>query len=543
VRAFYRYDDFGNVVSVRQRALVNGQFPEVDDNAPQSSDCQEVPASVAADETYYCYDEFERLRLSRGAGVSGSELLEYDGLDRRDARIERVGASEVRRDLSYVGTSELLSREIEGGGQKRFYDYDSLGDRQGQQVTDGSGSRYRAYRKDANGSVLALEDDGGDVPAGERYAYDPYGELESEPSAVEARENPFRFEGFYYDSGVRSYDMHARAYRPEHARFLTQDRYASASQDLLLQADPLTQNRYAFAGANPVTNIEFDGHEPPTSYDRDASQPIRDKDGTQLRKATPQKLRRQSNDGPDIYYQQGNENAESIGAYSEGPGRASDFKGQQAWHADPTAYACQACPSPAALAKRRAKAGRLLAGVKTAVRQDIEALRSMPKDTVEGLYRLGDIAYRNVKYQCGNSLTDPLDRDPRCPTFDENLELSGAVAVLLLTRRTPPAAKEAPRKITGYAVDRDGVRHGLAQAIARDAGRGVSPRAMLDAVRNAEPQWQAGRQTWRFEGDDAVIVLNTRGQVVTTWAKSRSAWRNPLFRDPSHGISRRLPEP
>jgi hypothetical protein len=29
-----------------------------------------------------------------------------------------------------------------------------------------------------------------------------------------------------------------------------------------MQADPLTQNRYAFAGANPVNNIEFDGHDP-----------------------------------------------------------------------------------------------------------------------------------------------------------------------------------------------------------------------------------------------------------------------------------------
>ncbi len=29
---------------------------------------------------------------------------------------------------------------------------------------------------------------------------------------------------------------------------------------MALQADPLTQNRYAFAGGNPVTNVEFDGH-------------------------------------------------------------------------------------------------------------------------------------------------------------------------------------------------------------------------------------------------------------------------------------------
>ncbi len=43
-------------------------------------------------------------------------------------------------------------------------------------------------------------------------------------------------------------------------RFLTQDRYEAADGDLNLQVDPLTQNRYAFAGGNPVSNVEFDGH-------------------------------------------------------------------------------------------------------------------------------------------------------------------------------------------------------------------------------------------------------------------------------------------
>lgn len=207
---------------------------------------------------YYCYDEFERMRLGRGAGITEKDVFEYDGLDRRDARLE--GSAGTRRDMSYIGTSELLSRETKAGGEKRFYDYDSMGERQGQQVTDGAENHYRSYRKDANGSVLALEDDTGAVPAGERYEYDPYGELDAEPTDDEAKANPFRFEGFYYDSGVQSYDMHARAYRPEHGRFLNQDRYASATADLLMQADPLTQNRYAFGGGNPVNNVEFDGH-------------------------------------------------------------------------------------------------------------------------------------------------------------------------------------------------------------------------------------------------------------------------------------------
>lgn len=80
-----------------------------------------------------------------------------------------------------------------------------------------------------------------------------------------AQENLFRFEGFYYDTGIKSYDMFARSYRPEAAQFLGADRYESAGADLNLQVDPLTQNRYQFAGGNPISNVEFDGHYASTS--------------------------------------------------------------------------------------------------------------------------------------------------------------------------------------------------------------------------------------------------------------------------------------
>jgi len=205
----------------------------------------------------------------------------------------------------------------------------------------------------------------------------------------EAQDNPFRFDGFYHDSGVKTYDMHARHYRPEIGRFLTQDHYASASADLLLQADPLTQNRYAFAGANPVTYIEFDGHDPATSYDRNASQPMKTKDGKTIRDPTPAEDRRRSNDGPDVFYQRGpdEENDEQLTNYNSGPGRASDFQGQQRWHETPTEYACQACPSPATLAKRRehARERSFLAGAKTVVSQTAEAVMN-PRQTVEGVW-------------------------------------------------------------------------------------------------------------------------------------------------------------
>lgn len=45
-------------------------------------------------------------------------------------------------------------------------------------------------------------------------------------------------------------------------RFLQQDVLFSALGDLALTADPLTSNRFALAGGNPVSFVEWDGHMP-----------------------------------------------------------------------------------------------------------------------------------------------------------------------------------------------------------------------------------------------------------------------------------------
>lgn len=68
--------------------------------------------------------------------------------------------------------------------------------------------------------------------------------------------------------------------------------------------------------------------------------------------------------------------------------------------------------------------------------------------------------------------------------------------------------------------------HGRQRAEGRD-GVGVSDEAMADAVANPtvppEPQTNG---TYRYEGRDAVVSLNERGEVVTTWARTSNGWRN-----------------
>jgi hypothetical protein len=69
-------------------------------------------------------------------------------------------------------------------------------------------------------------------------------------------------------------------------------------------------------------------------------------------------------------------------------------------------------------------------------------------------------------------------------------------------------------QITGYT------RHGLAQAMGRDGGRGVAPKAILDAVNNPTKIVEQTGGRVKYVGKDAVVVLNQDGKVVTTYAKS-----------------------
>ena len=224
-------------------------------------DITKIDQSSGSDTTY-TYDEFERRATTTSGSVT--ESYTYDALDRRDTTT-RQGKT---FDHAYIGLTERLSREqhVDSEGnvtQSSTYDYDSGLKRQGQTTANAGGtSAYRSYAVDANGSVEGLESDTGALAPNDTYNYDPYGELDTPQTqmSAEATAAPFRFQGFYSDSAVKTYDMQARSYRPDIGRFLSQDRFEAASADVALQSDPLTQNRYAFAGGNPINNVEWDGH-------------------------------------------------------------------------------------------------------------------------------------------------------------------------------------------------------------------------------------------------------------------------------------------
>lgn len=68
-------------------------------------------------------------------------------------------------------------------------------------------------------------------------------------------------------------------------------------------------------------------------------------------------------------------------------------------------------------------------------------------------------------------------------------------------------------------------QHGLEQAIERDAGRGVSPSAILDAVRSPLSETVQSSGAIKYVGQNAVVVVRSDGQVITTYARNSAGLR------------------
>lgn len=83
---------------------------------------------------------------------------------------------------------------------------------------------------------------------------------------------------------------------------------------------------------------------------------------------------------------------------------------------------------------------------------------------------------------------------------------------------------EPPPSISGMT------EHGAEQVLTRD-GHGVSDDALRRAVEQPTqpPKFTPDKYggTYRYVGDDAIVVLNKDGQVVTAWATGRGGWRSP----------------
>jgi RHS repeat-associated protein len=223
----------------------------------------------------YTYDY--KNRQSAYAKYDGSGgLTDYadyvlDALDRTVSETEYHSGDVTTTNTVYQGDSTAVAKETLSGVQSgpKTYAYDA----QDNAITLSDGSTRYSYLYDPRSSVSMLLDSSGNVK--ESYGYTAYGSKNAAVtksasgfSSGKVPTNPVRFQGKRFDSGSGSYDMGARRYSPSVGRWLQQDMYYGALDNLGLSQDPLTANRYAFLGANPVNYVEFDGHMP--RWDGDA---------------------------------------------------------------------------------------------------------------------------------------------------------------------------------------------------------------------------------------------------------------------------------
>jgi RHS repeat-associated protein len=155
----------------------------------------------------------------------------------------------VTKTYQYAPSGERLSQTTHNGQGTTvdgFYSYNAHSDVEAVTGTDGSAKATYGYT--AYGQTDPAGTTGADKPNPQNPPAEPF--------------NPFRFNAMRFDPSGGFYDMGFRDYSPGLNRFLTRDMYAGALADLSLATDPLTGNRYAFGGGNPISSVEIDGHIP-----------------------------------------------------------------------------------------------------------------------------------------------------------------------------------------------------------------------------------------------------------------------------------------
>jgi RHS repeat-associated protein len=202
----------------------------------------------------------------------------YDGLGRQVTRKTDSGETTLVFHFGLVDQSAV--EQTTGGpadAKTTRYLLNSFGAPLGQQVTvhaspDVVSSSY--FVPDLRGNLSQLL---GSSSTGVKgiFAYDPYGKPKQELELNQANnlvptadsltsleadsDSRLRYQMAPHDPLTGNYNLGPRLLNPNINRFVGADFYAAGAANMALQVDPLTGNRYMYAGANPAGLID-DGH-------------------------------------------------------------------------------------------------------------------------------------------------------------------------------------------------------------------------------------------------------------------------------------------
>jgi RHS repeat-associated protein len=262
----YALDDAGNIVteadfrySYSNNKLVSRQALPVGTTSSYGHDLygnqvSEATGLSATNTTYDAASHSRRVTSPDGTWVEYA----YDGFDRMVRR--QTNGGEVTL-FFHDGTSSQIALEWDGAGagtvKTRYVlaaDSEPVANE-----TVGTGGRGW-YIQDPRGNVAQHVDNAGSVKG--VFAYDPFGKekpaLTSKASGWDSR---LRFQTSPRDPKTGMYTLGPRLFDPKINRFVGADHYAASAANMELALDPLTGNRYLYAGANPANLID-DGHAP-----------------------------------------------------------------------------------------------------------------------------------------------------------------------------------------------------------------------------------------------------------------------------------------
>jgi RHS repeat-associated protein len=270
----YQYDAIGRMTAIGNRTL-DGAGREVYGAAQQ-----------------YRYDGYDNLVYQSGTvnigtpqapvQATSATTSTYDSLNRPiTTKVDMKGGglpfSEIgHQTFDYLATSRAVATQetilTPGGTSTDTYDYAPTGERLALHdsffdPTQPPGTNQDGYfTYNPHQDVEALT--GPDGYPINTYGYTAYGQddqgaygdktLDSGPdkdTTLPFPLNSYRFNSARQTSGTGNLDMGFRTYNPGIGQFLNRDSYNGAGADAALAG-----GRYGFAGGNPLSNIEQDGH-------------------------------------------------------------------------------------------------------------------------------------------------------------------------------------------------------------------------------------------------------------------------------------------
>ncbi|NIK56120.1 DNRLRE domain-containing protein [Kribbella shirazensis] len=251
----YRYDPFGRSTTV------------------------DVGAQVVEQNAYDGYDRLVRQQKFDSTGTpTFTRNQTYDPFDRVVNQSEKVGTNaSITTRYTFVGLANQVTAEEQKDSTgtwktSKSYAYGASGENLSlvDSPVSGSTSKKSFYGTNPHGDVESLTDASTGTTTS-TYRYTAYGQPDKkgttgddviwdDPAKDADIVNPYRFNSKRFDGATGTYDMGFREYNPGLNRYLSRDYYDGALQDLALGTDPWNTNRYAFAGGNPITGVEIDGH-------------------------------------------------------------------------------------------------------------------------------------------------------------------------------------------------------------------------------------------------------------------------------------------